>query len=389
MNWEKKEGGCLVGTEWLTGACRTIVETVLATVVPTETSFVSAYTTALNNITTTVHVSASQTIDFTITVTESETATETATETETETETTTVTEGPAQASIIGPVKRHAHIVDKYGYDVPDYALCDDIYEYSSACDCVGFVPSTSTAPESTTTMTVTETLTASTAVVTETIATLSFTRNVTTIPITSTVTTVAVSLAVDTTTETTVVATTTMTVTNTVTDTTTVTFTETPTMPAPVPTYVVRISDGAGAQLENINVPPGAHIGVIATIRQTTNPATFHITPDGAVTLSQNPPTHVPYRFFRYESSAGYSYVQVTSDLVASIMGVKLLQCEVEAEGDHSVQCRREDGTQLEMWVCGRHLAVVNPGSAVAFGGTCATPVRRVNLVADVLDVFP
>jgi hypothetical protein len=131
--------------------------------------------------------------------------------------------------------------------------------------------------------------------------------------------------------------------------------------------------------VENINVPPGAHIGVIATIRQTSNPATWAITPDGVVTIVQNPATHVPYRWFYYVSAAGYSYVQITSDLVAGIMGVRQLSCKViPAVGPgemNEIVCSDVDGVRLELVACGRHMAVVKQGNAAAFQGTCATPI--------------
>lgn len=144
--------------------------------------------------------------------------------------------------------------------------------------------------------------------------------------------------------------------------------------------------------VEDINVPPGAHIGVIATIRQTTNPATLAVKPDGFVMFSQNPPIHVPYNWYYYESAAGYSYVQVTSELVAGIMGVRKLSCKVirgigPGATDDVVCFREGGGAPLEMWVCGRHLAAVYEGRSAAFQGTCATPIIRANLKIEILSI--
>lgn len=289
---------------------------------------------------------------------ESETATETLTET------LTVTEGPA----ITPIKRHESSADDEEYDLPEYAsMCSDIYQYSSACDCIGFVPSTSTAPAPETTQTITETVTPSTAIITSTIATLSFTRNATTIPVTTTVSTVSVSQAVGTITETTVVTTTT------VTETSTTTFTQTPDVPAPLPTYTAQIIDETGAAFEDINIPPGAQIGVIVTSRQTTLPATYVITPDEKVTLRQVPNTSVPYALYYYANRA-YSYIQLTTQLIADITGMTKLSCDVGLNNEF--ECFHA-GTKVEMYACGRHAAVVWNGQAAAFAGTCATPLRK------------
>lgn len=222
-------------------------------------------------------------------------------------------------------------------------FCTDISQYSSACACIGFVPSTSTAVAPSTTQTVTAVITPLTYVIISTVATVPVTLNYTTIPVTTTVTTNTISRPIQTITQKIPIATEIITETTSTTETTT-TYT-TPDAPPPAPTYTAFIQGPGGILVEDINVPPGAHIGVIATIRQTTNPATWVI--DGttnSVTLLQTPPTHVPYRFFYYESAAGYSYVQVTSDLVAGIMGVRLLRCRVAGGLGSGFECYREVG---------------------------------------------
>lgn len=270
--------------------------------------------------------------------------------------------------------------DEDDYELPEYAsMCTDIYQYSSACDCIGFVPSTSTAPAPSTTKTLTETVTPSTAVITSTIATLSFTRNTTTIPVTSTISTVSISRAVNTITQTTVVAT------RTLTDTTTTTLTQTATQaPPPRPTITGYIQGPGGILVEDINIPPGAHIGVIATIRQTTNPATWILKPDGTISLAKMT-SSIPYGFYFYDSAAGYSYVQVTTELVAGIMGVRTLLCDLGLGNE--LQCYSSvNGQPFELWACGRHMAVVKVGNSAAFQGTCATPI--ISLTARMVPPF-
>lgn len=263
--------------------------------------------------------------------------------------------------------------DEDEYELPEYAsMCTDIYQYSSACDCIGFVPSTSTAPAPSTTKTLTETVTPSTAVITSTIATLSYTRNVTTIPVTTTVSTVSISRAVDTITQTTVVAT------LTVTDTTTTTFTQTTTQaPPPRPTITGFIQAEGGILAEDVNIPPGAHIGVILTMRQTTIPATWIFKPDGTISLAKTVSTSSgnTYGLYMYNSVAGYSYVQVTSELVAGIMGVTPLLCDIMLGNE--LWCRDRDGRSLDIYACGRHAAVVLTGYSASFQGTCATPIIK------------
>lgn len=312
----------------------------------------------------TINVSASHTVDFTVTVIESESETAT----DTLTETVIVTEVPAPPP---RVKRHASSVDKYGYDVPDYAsMCTDIYQYSSARDCIGFVPSTSTAPAPETTRTITATVTQPTAIVTDTIATLSFTRNVTTIPVTATVTTVSVSQAVGTVTQTTIVTTKTITVTNTASS------IETPTLPAPRPTVTGQIFGGGAAFVEDITIPPGAQVGVIATYRDTALPATFVLTPDGDVTLLQSPAPTVPYKLYTYAANRAFSYVQITTKTVANILSMTEMNCDVGP--DDALVCYR-NGRAYDFWVCERNLAAVW-GDLDSFTRSCGIGARKVDL---------
>lgn len=370
---------------------RTVLETVFNTVVPTEVSHVTISTTVVNNITTTIPVVLYSTIDYTVTAIESATATEVVSETATEfvsvTETDTVTETETVTETVDPAvtpyKRHADDDDEY--DMPEYAsACTDIFQYSSACDCIGFVPSTSTAPAPETTSTIFSTVTPYTNTVISTVTTLSFTRNATTIPVTTTVSTISVSHPVETTPVTTIVGTqtvTTVVATDTITTivgTSTVTETETTTTtttsrPA-YTTYTGMIEMDSVNKLEDIRVPPGAEIGVIATIRSTTTPARVRVMPDGAVTLFQTPATTVPYNFYYYSRNTAFSYVQFTTERVSNILGVQKLYCDIAPGGSSSRDLRcYHQSKQVDFWLCGRHLAVVFEQGSDVFARSCVS----------------
>lgn len=293
-------------------------------------------------------------------------------------------------------RRHQHVVDRFGYDVPEDAMCDDIYEYSSACDCVGFTPSTSTAAAPSTTETVTETVTPSTAFVTETIATLSFSRNITTIPVTATATTVTISQAVDTVTETTVVATTTTTTvttaTTTMTRTITTTVTETPTQPtqaASQPTYVGRLVDrNSGNRARDFSTRDGIHNGFTFQISSTATPAVFVFTPDGRVTLNQDPATWVPYNMYHFSNLQAYSYIQLTSEYTAQLGGMIPLKCLVK-DIHGSFNCYNgADGSEGEAYACGSSVAIVWGGRTATFESTCRSPITKLSLGVEVISSY-
>ncbi|KAI9148844.1 hypothetical protein HJFPF1_10886 [Paramyrothecium foliicola] len=344
-----------------TPATQTVFETAYVSVVPTEISLVTLSTTVINNVTTTVPVVAYSTIDYTVTVTAEATATDVVSETRTVTAQPTIT----------AIKRADEPVEDDDYDIPGYAsACTNIFQYSSACDCVGFTPGTSTAPAPVTTSTITSTVTPTTSVIVSTVETVIVTETGSTIPVTVTVSTVSVSQAIETVTTTTVVATTL---------TTEVAFTTVTPVPAPTPTIYISLDDGS--QLEDIRVPPGAEIGVIATIRQTTLPARVSVNPiTGVVTLIQNPATTVPYALYFYARNLAFSYAQLTTQRVANILGVATLQCRLEA---NVLICKDEAGTDFEPWLCGRHLAMVYPGQGQVFTNSCAGgAARKVTLTA-------
>lgn len=353
-----------------TPALETVFETTFATVIPTEVSHVTISTTVLNNVTTTIPVFASATIDYTVTVVESETTTNTVLETQTVTETA----GPL---VVTPYVYVRDNEDDGEYDIPEYASsCTDIHQYSSACSCVGFVPRTSTAAAPKTTSTVVSTVTPSTSVRVSTIQGGTATRNATTVPVTTTVSTVSISRAVETITSTTIVATDS----TTLTETTTTTEIPTPVVPLPAPTETIQLSVDDTLMAERINVPPGAHIGVIMTVRATTNPATFILHGgDGSVDMVL-PVNHAAYSLYYYHATnAGYSYIQITTETVANILGVRKLSCSLSSTDEFMCDWREDlDG---ELWLCGRHLAIVTPGNT-AFAAQCSAVARRVTVDA-------
>ncbi|KFA45619.1 hypothetical protein S40293_08623 [Stachybotrys chartarum IBT 40293] len=340
-----------------TPATETVFETAYATVVPTQVSLVTLSTTVINNITTTIPVLAYQTVDYTVTVTEAATATSTVFETQ------TITAQPAPTA----VKRG---VIEEDYDMPEYAAaCTDIFQYSSACSCVGFTPSTSTAATPYTTSTLTSTVTPFTSTVLSTIETISFTEIGNTIPLTTTTATVTVSQAVETVSVTTTVATA---------STTEVAYTTVTPVPAPTPTVYITI--GEDAFVEDIRIPPGAHIGVILTIRQTILPARLAVDPiSGSVDLIQTPATIDTYSLYHYAQNTGYSYLQLTTQRVASIIGVAKARCSLDEAGEFTCL---HNGLPAELWLCGRHTAVVFPESGSRFQAACASGARRVNAFA-------
>lgn len=336
---------------------RTIFETAYATVVPTQVSLVTLSTTVINNITTTIPVLAYETVDYTVTVTEDATATSTVFETQ------TITAQPAPTA----VKRG---VVEEDYDMPEYAAaCTDIFQYSSACSCVGFTPSTSTAATPFTTSTLTSTVTPSTSTILSTIETISFTEIGNTISLITTTATVTVSQAVET-----------VSVTNTVATASTTDVAYTTVTPVPAPTPTVYITVGENAFAEDIRIPPGAQIGVIFTIRQTILPARLAIDPiSGSVDLIQTPATLDTYSLYYYAQNAGYSYLQLTTSRVASIVGVTKARCSLDEAGEFTCL---HNGQPAELWLCGRHTAVVFPESGSRFQTGCVSGARRVNAFA-------
>lgn len=350
------------------------METLSITNIATSFSYATISTTILNNITTIIPATASATVDYTVTITEDTTATTVETVTETETETVTEEAPP----VMTPAKRSADNDDEY--DIPDYAagFCSDIYQYSSACDCVGFVPGTSTAPAPSTTKTITTTVTPSTQVIISTVEAVPVTVDYTTVPVTTTVTTETISRPVETVTERTTVATDTLFETTTTTATTT-TFT-TPEAPPPSPTYTAYLRGTGDIYVEDIRVPPGAEIGVIVTIRQTATPARFVLDgADNSVALLQTPA--VPYKFFIYERNVAFSYVQLTTERVAGILGVTPLRCSVPGGLGTELLCSNQ-GRSLELWLCGRHLAAVEAGYGAVFASSCANGATRITIDA-------
>lgn len=317
----------------------------------------TASTTIINNVTTTIPVVAYTTVDYTVTVTASATVTEVVSETQTVT---------AEA-VLAPSKRAQDPLQD-DFDMPEYAsACVDIFQYSSACDCIGFTPSTSTAPAPLTTSTVTSTVTLPTSVIVSTGETVVVTKTGTPIPVTATVSTIPVSQAVETLTTTTIIATTLRTETS----------FETVT-PVPAPTPTVYLSAGDNNLVENINIPPGAEIGVIVTVRQTTLPAKLSIDPiSGTVALIQSPATTVPYSFYYYDRNTAFSYVQLTTERVSNILGVKKLPCRLNAA--KTLVCTNQ-GSPVEFWLCGRHLAVIFNGQSQTFINSCVNGARTVTL---------
>lgn len=334
-------------------------ETTTATVVPTEVSHITIITTVLNSVTTTIPVLASATIDYTVTLVESKTTTETVLET------TTVVQTPLVPSVYKRVN---------GYDIPDYALaCTDIYQYSSACGCIGFVPKTSTAPAPKTTIGATVTVTGSTDIVFSTIEAEPVTQIVTTIPVTVTASTISVSKAVETVTSTTVIATDT----TTVTETSFTTLVPTPTEPVPAPTVTINLTAGDNLFAENINVSPGAQVGVLASIRETTNKATLVFNGgDGTLDLVL-PAATVKYSVYYYGANAAFSYVQFTTARIANIIGVTKVVFSLSSSNELTSSYA---GVQSEFWLCGRNFALVKAGFSQPFINACTTGARRITL---------
>jgi hypothetical protein len=66
-------------------------------------------------------------------------------------------------------------------------------------------------------------------------------------------------------------------------------------------------------------------------------------------------------------------------------MGVRPLLCNF-GPGDELLCYNSVTGEDLELWACGRHMAVVRVGGSASFQGTCATPI--INLTARVVPPF-
>ncbi|KAG9253125.1 uncharacterized protein F5Z01DRAFT_751546 [Emericellopsis atlantica] len=338
------------------------VATTTVTVIPTETFRVTVpSSTVLGIVITTIPVTATATVNYYVTEPFS------VTDTVTEAETYTVTETSAVIS-----RRFA---DDEDYAIPHYAsACTDVYEYSSACSCVGFVPSTSTAPAPMSTSTVTEITTPYTVTMTTTVQEGAVTPDPEVISVTMMGATVTQSNILGTDTVVTTVATTTVTETF---------YTTTTVAPPAAPTVTAYLSVGNGQYLD-ASLSQDYQDAAPLFIASTTSPTRFVLNgADGSIDVDSGPAPTFQYTLWLVDYGVRVSYKEVGVLTQSSAEGSGIsekLSCGLDSSDQLTCRSSLDSAEMSELWICNNYpIFIPKPGRAPS--ESCAAP-RRLTVTA-------